>query len=425
MGIFNSDGFLLMNRRVFLNEEVLLLPTGYSESYTLVINPIETLRAGDGGFSIKPQDAEVTNDEIIIFTSPTCLQLALFAHMAFFPFDFNETTSPYGLGHNPFHYQPFYDLVISNNAYNFDFNEQMSGWNLSHTYNDFSTGFRVSIYVNDSGCRTVLAFRGAYGELLEALMEQTGTWWCNFNAMTGEPHSHIDSLQRFLYQHVDLLADTKIYLTGHSLGGYLSYIAVHELVQMGFEANIRRAVAFSAPIFTEETITLINNLDSATRSRIAHFYVPQDLIAGFVGIDIPYDFPGYDSFLVVSQLFETMRDVRGLDIPFTVEAVSNLLAVVEILFPISLPPHVVELMWRLNAAFGEDALALSYEFKDLVWHVPVTHTWHTPRPDPDWPIRIDLIRELLADIIFDMVDRIFDADTHVMMNFYSHLGGEK
>lgn len=421
VSIFDSEGNHLKSRRAFLDEEFILLPTGEAESYTISVTHIETLRPGGSGFLVEPQYSDLYSyDASVVFPSPSCLQMTLFAHMAFFPFDFNQASSPLELGHTQFHYQPFYEFIISDNTYGFDFHDQMTGWNLSGTYNDFSTGFRASIFVNDSGCRTVLAFRGAYGDVFSALTEQTGTWWCNFNAITGYPHSHVRSMQSFLYQHMEMLADTRIYLTGHSLGGYLSYIATYELVQMGLEKNIRRAVAFSAPIFTADTIELMRSLSPVTRARIAHFYVPEDLIAGFVGIEMPGEFPGYDPFAVVSQLFETMRTVRGTDIPFTVEAISNMLAVIEILFPISLPYHISELIWRLNGAFGEEALALSNEFKDIVLHIPVAHTWHSPRPDPDWPIGIDLIRDLLADIVFDMVDRIFDADTHFMMNFYSH-----
>ncbi|MCL2361455.1 MAG: lipase family protein [Defluviitaleaceae bacterium] len=429
--VYSEDGKLLGERRVVLDEEIILPSLGEEESYRIVVTPIQELRLGGGEFSIQPWrgdlDYETESIDAVVFTSPTSLQLALFAHMAFFPFDFHRGERPQGRGHSKIHYQPFYENIMNSdrvNAYGFNFLEQMTGWNLSGIYEDVSTGFSIVVYVNDNRCRTVLAIRGSDGDIMDALSDQSGTWWCNFNTLAGYPHSHVASLVNFLYEQRELLEDTRIYITGHSLGGYLAYLATHELVRMGLEDNIRRVVAFSAPIFTPETTRLISSLDPVTRSRIVHFYVPDDLIAGFIGVEMPGEFPSYASFAHVSQLFETMRDVRGIDIPFTVEAISNLFELVELVFPISLPSHIAELVWRLDGAFGAEAYALSQDFYSLIRHVPVAQTWHSPRPDPDWPIMIDALRDLIADIIFDMVDRIFDTDTHFMMNFYEHLAGE-
>lgn len=427
--IYNNDGDLLAERRAFLDEEINILPTHDINMYRVVVTPDHTLKSSLSRFMIRLESnrrnyAPIQEEPMIVFSSPTCLQLALFAHMAFFPFDFNSSVGPHGYGHDPFHYIKFYENIMTPNGqnnYGFSFNDQIKGWNLYDTYVDIATGFSVTIYVNDNGCRTVLAIRGSDGGVYEALTNQSGTWWCNFNALAGNPHSHIESLEAFLAQQLETLKDTRIYITGHSLGGFLAYKATHMLVEMGLEDNLRRVVAFGAPIFYTETTRMIAALAPDTRNRIMHYYVPGDRIARLVGIENPGEFPGYDSFHIISQLFETMRDVHGVDIPFTIEAISNLFSVIEILFPISLPDYVARVVWLLDGAFSLEALELSQEFYELILHVPVEQTWHSPRPDPDWPIRIDLLRDMLADIVFDMVDRIFDTDTHEMMNFYTLL----
>jgi len=373
--------------------------------------------------------------------SPSDLQLALFAHMAFFPFDFNEGSPPDFTRFGTFHYRPFLNYIIpedanGQNRYGFSFAEEMEGWYWLFSFNADATDFSISVYSCAYGDTIILAIRGTDGNVATSLATRSGTWWCNFQAMVGYPHSHVGSLISFLdgsatpdiVDIFNLLDGADIYITGHSLGGYLAYVATYELTQMGFEDNIKRVVAFSAPIFDVSTVEMIAALKPTTRSRITHYYVPEDLIAGFVGVEMTSDFHVYGTFELTSRLFGTLRDVRNVDVPPTIYALSNLMIGVEERLPFGLPYYFAELIWRLNGAMGTEALAITNEFRSLVQHVPLAQTWHTPRAYPSRPADASLpyilrnhTPELISEIVIDMMVRIFDADTHFMMNFYPHL----
>ena len=303
-------------------------------------------------------------------------------------------------------------------------------------FNANATDFSITVYACADGDTIILAIRGTDGNVATSLATRSGTWWCNFQAMAGYRHSHVGSLISFLHGSAtldivdifDLFDGANIYITGHSLGGYLAYVAAYELAQMGFEDNIQRVVAFSAPIFDASTVEMIATLKPATRNRITHYYVPEDLIAGFVGVEMESNFSAYGAFELTSRLFSTLREVRAVDVPPAIYALSNLMIGVEEWLPFGLPDYFVELIWRLNGAMSTEALAITNEFRALVQHVPLTQTWHTPRAYPSRPADASLpyilrnyTPELISEIVIDMIVRIFDADTHFMMNFYPHL----
>jgi len=369
--------------------------------------------------------------------SPSNLQLALFAHMAFFPFDFNQGHRPSSPQFTPLHYQPFSTFIMTSdvntqNQYGFSFANEMDGWHLQQTYYDNTTGFSATMYSCKNNETVVMAFRGSYGDIAMSLLTQSGTWWCNMQSLGGEQHSHAGSLIAFLNtaETQAMLDGANIYITGHSLGGYLAYVATYELVQLGFEDNIQRVVAFSAPIFNTSTVEMIGRLQPATRSKIAHFYVPYDLISGIVGVETDmYD--GLGVFELTSRVLSTLRDVRGVDVPPAVYGLSNLMVSVEGILPFDMPSAISGLIWQLYGAMGEDALAITNEFRRLIYHEAVAHTWHTPRPEPIlaedisvFDILLNFTPELMMEIAMDMIVRVFDSDTHFMMNFYEHLGGE-
>ena len=98
------------------------------------------------------------------------------------------------------------------------------------------------------------------------------------------------------------------------------------------------------------------------------------------------------------------------------------------------PSHFSELIWWIYGAFSEDAKNLSDEFYGIIWHIPVSQSWPLTEAiniSSDrqliWPLDIitEAIQGLILDpvVIFvgDLVDRVFDADTHFMMNFYESL----
>ena len=367
--------------------------------------------------------------------SPTDLQLALFAHMAFFPFDFNAGEIPGSPRFTPMHYHPFVEFVMTTgpNIYGFTFAEEMAGWRLQQTHITPTTGFGITVFTNEFENVVILAIRGTYGDLGPGLMEQTGTWWCNIRSMSGYRHSHLNSLTVFLNRSAsrNLFSDANIYITGHSLGGYLAYIATHQLVQMGYEENIQRVVAFSAPLFTADTVELVYALGPGMRSRMKHYYVPEDLISGAVGVYV--ERADYGVFTLINRLLSTMQYVRSIEVPPAIYSFSNVMITVESFIPLGMPDHFTELVWVLNGAMSQEALLLTNEFRSVIAHQAVPRTWHTPRPEPPEALDaspLQIIRNFstawLMETVEDMVQQIFDTDTHFMMNFYGHLaGGER
>ena len=380
-------------------------------------------------------DYHTQEPEPTILLSPSDLQLAMFAHMAFFPFDINTQELPLSHSYNPMHYEPFFTYVIpaddtGKNHYGFNFTHEMAGWHMARSYHNRDTGFRVLVYSCEYGNTIVLSFRGSDGHIGQSILTQTGTWWCNFRTVAGYPHSHKESLAGFLHlpETVAMLQNANIYITGHSLGGYLAYIAAYRLVQMGLEENIQRVAAFSAPIFTPQTLELVSALSPQTRSRMVHYYVPEDLIAGLVGVDMGAEFPGYGAFELINRMIGALRNVRGFDVPIILYTSSGVMATVEDFLPFGVPEHITEMLWRLDSVVGEEALAITNQFRTIIPHVQVPQTWHSDRPDPPWnvdasPLAILLgyTEDLVVEIVLDIVMRIFDTDSHFMMNFYSYL----
>lgn len=150
-------------------------------------------------------------------------------------------------------------------------------------------------------------------------------------------------------------------------------------------------------------------------------YVYQELIAGITGIEKTEDFPNYDSFVLVSRLLRNMQDVHDIDVPLAFQILSDGIGFVESILPLAAPEHIREILWVVVSAFGEEAILLHDEINSLVWHETVEQTWRSPRPLPDIPLVPNVVEGFVMDLIFDLLDRIFDADTHFMMNFYEHL----
>ena len=441
ISIIRGDGIPLGQRTIFFDEEVTILSTGQEDAYTFVITPrIDMVNTNESSALTQRQNLFIVQpynvrhnilqyvDSNISFRSPSCLQLALFAHMAYFPFDFNAGEKPQYHEFKPFHHEPFYDYVMAYNAwgfnsFGFNFMNEMAGWYLTSVYDDADTDFRVVLYYNENDNKLVLSIRGTYGGLSDALFSQTGAWWCNFRSLSGYRHSQVYSLVSFLNEPsiTNKLASADIYITGHSLGGYLTYIATYELVRMGLGDNIRRSVAFSAPTFFITTVEALAGLDSNIRRRMSHFYVHHDLIAGVVGIEKTEPFPDYDAFVLVSRILRNLRDVHDIDVPLALQIISDAIGFVEGITPFAVSADIRELLWIVNGSFSAEAIALTAEFDSLIWHETVAHTWRSPRDTPDIPLVPSILENLIMDLVFDMLDRVFNTDTHFMMNFYSHL----
>ena len=395
----------------------------------------ETLPLIEAVTESEPETEPETEPPLPPALSPTDLQLAMFAHMAFFPFNFNGGDRPTSQHFTPMHYAPFVDRIMTGNinapnVYGFTFAEKIDGWHLSRTHTDRRTGFSFTLYTCEHYRTVVIAIRGSYGDMDRAIVGQTGTWWYNFRSLGGHEHSHVRSMVSFLTlpSIQQILEGAHIYITGHSLGGYLAYIAAYEIANMGLEQNIRRVVAFSAPIFSQDTVDKVSTLSAATRRRMVHYYVEGDLIAGAVGVERGPVPDGYGVFDLIGNLFYTLHSDRGIEIPETVNVLNTLLAMLGSLVPVNLPPHIAELVWMLDGAMSQEAQDITQQFSRLVRHQTVSQTWFTPRPEPSWvmtasPLEIffNYSPELLMELMTETMLSIFDADTHFMMNFYNFL----
>jgi len=432
---YSNDNEIIAIRRLFFDEYFVIPPAEESRAHKFSFAPINIESNTNNTLTVIPRKDNNINNEIlpVLFASPSCLQMAMFAHMAFFPFDFNEGERPQQHNFKPIHFEPFYNEIMTDNIWGhnslgFNFSREMNGWYLKKVY--IENSFGVVLYSSVCGKKTVIALKGSDGNIRESISSQSGTWWCNFRSLAGYRHTHVDSLIDFLNnsEFADIFSESYLYITGHSLGGYLAYVAAHELVNLGHGDNIRRVVAFSAPIFNINTILMVANLDDCIRRRIIHFYVTQDLIAGIIGATVEGGFPGYNASELLNKLLGNMREIYNIDIPDTFYTLSNVIKFIESALPFEWPYHIQKLMWWLYMSFNEDAKRYTQEFYSLIWHESMSQTWHSPRPEPPWPVNIPLIgrpityaQELTIEILFDMLDRVFDADSHFMMNFYPHL----
>lgn len=237
ISFYSQEGVFRGERTVFFDESFVISPTGSNEAHFLVITPRVNLAHDDRHSNISNYSYEYNlitvqpirirrlhleeeNAVRINFYSPSCLQLALFTHMAYFPFDFNAGEKPQYHDFKPFHHEPFYSHVMQHNAwgfnyFGFNFYHEMKGWYLLDIFDDERTGFRLVIYHNEDYSKIVVSIRGSYGGIIESLSSQDGTWWYNFTSLSGNRHYHVDSLVNFLNEPSfnELLRHADIYIT--------------------------------------------------------------------------------------------------------------------------------------------------------------------------------------------------------------------
>lgn len=106
----------------------------------------------------------------------------------------------------------------------------------AHIRCGLDTHFTATTYRN--GDALVVAFRGTDGELGE---------WANNLLGYGVASYHVEELQARAY--IEKIArrypDCDLYITGHSLGGYLAQIAAAHLVQRGLDGGLARVAYFN------------------------------------------------------------------------------------------------------------------------------------------------------------------------------------
>jgi len=438
---FEKNNFVSARQRVFYNDVFVIPATGEPRTHTISLEA----RAGqtiDGFIRISQSrnDFNTVEEPIVQFESLSCLQLALFAHMAYIPFNFNNAESPHGRNYKEMHYQSFM-LDIMNvdasslNSREFNFMQEMEGWILIYPPHRDATDLGISVYIHQEHNGLVLAIRGTYGGIASSLWRREGAWWCNLSSLsTSHRHSQIDAIINFLERPEirGLLQRSDIYITGHSLGGYLSYIATSHLYQMGFADNIRRVAAFSAPTFTSSTMYMLENLPESLRGRITHYYIAGDLIAGIIGIEASYEFPGYLASDLLRNILRNLETVHDATVPAWFYTVLGLLGVQEYVyatwsdlfdrFIISIPnspipEHIRKVLWLLYIATTDEANNKSTMLSNIIW-VEQMEADSRVTITPSIPLLPIVFERHLFD---NIIAGIFDIDTHLIMNFYQHL----
>jgi hypothetical protein len=424
--VYQDGGSVAGTRQVFYNEEFIISPAESASIYTLTIISRADYAEDvtEASLTLIPRRNKTPRwQEIVRFSSPSCLQLALFAHMAYFPFNFTIGQLPdRASGYNPFHYAPFVDYVLAVdhqqvNRFGFNFYEQMQGWVLERVYNDAVTGFGAAVFTNDRA--VVFALRGTDGGIMDALLRQTGSWWCNLQSLGGYQHSHVYSMEAF-FNRDDinaLMRGADVYITGHSLGGFLSYRAAYMLAMR--EVDIARVLTFNAPLFYVQTVYDVTEMNAVLRSRISHLYVQEDLIAGLLGIRRDIDFPPDGGFQMLYRLIRTLDDTEGVDVHTFIRGITGGLALGTGMIPVNtFSPEIRRVLWWLDGALQEEARQISADFQTLVWHETVTHTW----PNPGFSSSRWIANTALG-IVNGIIEDIYNMGSHYMMNFYSHLLG--
>jgi len=103
---------------------------------------------------------------------------------------------------------------------------------------NIATHFYATTYKN--GKNVVIAYRGTDGEVGEWINNFVGIGLLNYHSEEGYARNYVGKIAR-------KYSDCNIYITGHSLGGYLAQIATSEIVRNYNMDIVKKVVYFNAP----------------------------------------------------------------------------------------------------------------------------------------------------------------------------------
>lgn len=156
--------------------------------------------------------------------------------------------------------------------------DELIGWKVLKTRSNI-TGFSGTAFKIDK--KIVVAFRGTeatngfINDLLLADIIGIGSGLC----------TQTPSAQRFINDVITENPDCEIYITGHSLGGYLAQLASVKMVQSGKGNMLKNTVVFNSPnqgFFTNiATVFVPLIIDGSILSGIAltHYYIQGDIVS--------------------------------------------------------------------------------------------------------------------------------------------------
>ena len=120
--------------------------------------------------------------------------------------------------------------------------DELIGWKVIKTVNDPISGFQAAVYAKDNNI--VLAFRGTEFELAQFVQDFIVADGAAFAWGINPQLIHVNQFVKSVCNEFGHKY-TNIYVTGHSLGGYLATMASDELVDRGFDGKIRKVVTFN------------------------------------------------------------------------------------------------------------------------------------------------------------------------------------
>lgn len=142
---------------------------------------------------------------------------------------------------------------------------EMKGWELAHSSSkndDAMLGFYGVTYKKDDNY--VIAFRGSEAHDLMDIIQDwiiadiQGILLNQFNYQAFIAQQYVDKI----IDQISDLGDNKIFITGHSLGGYLAQIATIKFYNYDeYQDNIKKSVNFNAPGINDAMLESLTNID--------------------------------------------------------------------------------------------------------------------------------------------------------------------
>ncbi|MCL2507698.1 MAG: DUF2974 domain-containing protein [Oscillospiraceae bacterium] len=174
-----------------------------------------------------------------------------------------------------------------------------------------SAEFRAQTFKIDNS--VVIAIRGTDGEI--------GEWVYNIASFIINVHIEEKNARAYALKIADEYPDCKIYITGHSLGGYLAYFAAAELLEKRPDAKLERVVPFNAmgmdfiPLLSfknAKTLSLLDEFsESGTNGKLVYYHINGDFGSG-MGFH-----PGEGVFFDIAE--NVRNEVLGRSAPSALE----------------------------------------------------------------------------------------------------------
>lgn len=176
---------------------------------------------------------------------------------------------------------------------------EVNNWDFVDVKNT-ADGFYAVAFQSPDQTKTVIAYRGSDNPLLD----KRDWLGANFFNLLKTHNSQIHFAIEFAQLIKEEYPSTSIYLTGHSLGGWLAQRVAAEEIDVLGNGQFKKAVTFNAPGFSEpwewpaingnylSTIQWNNNIESPIyKERIDNIFITKDFVGTFrthLGTDITF-----------------------------------------------------------------------------------------------------------------------------------------